>query len=244
MQAVPINSSPSTPKKEVTPWLHFPSEILQPLPRAIRIKFSLPGQGSWCFWLGPGWTPCTFSAVRLLCMYQYKVAFPASAVPLDQTPFLSFFIFPMCKPNHFPHVKICPASCFLRDKTKTSVWYGGFAYIRVPAYFSNQSSSYAHIFDITFRHIQLLRVPEAQHERKFSPNHGIYFQCQLLKSGPWISFILHPFLELQFFSHDWLHSFSRRTKSVLRTVPGNRVLSKYSWMGSPLTSPHSLRKPQ
>ena len=102
-------------------------------------------------------------------MYQYKVAFPASDVPLDQTPFLSFLIFPMCKPNHFPHVKLCPASCFLRDKTKTSVWYGGFAYIRVPAYFSNQSSSYAHIFDITFRHIQLLRVPEAQHERKFSP---------------------------------------------------------------------------
>ena len=33
----------------------------------------------------------------------------------------------------------------------------------------NQSSSYAHISDITFRHIQLLRVPEAQRERKFSP---------------------------------------------------------------------------
>ena len=139
---------------------------------------------------------CTFSAVRLLCMYQHKAAYPASAVPLAQTPFLSVLTFPMCKPNHFLNAKLCPASCFLRDKTKTSIWYRGFAHIRVPAYFSNQSSSYAHIFDITFRHIQLLRVPEAQCERKFSPNHCIYFQCQLLKSGPWISFILYPFLEL------------------------------------------------
>jgi len=196
MQAVPINSSPSTPKKEVALWLHFPPEILQPLPKAIRIKFGPLGQDTWCFWFGPGWTHCTFSAVRLLCMYQHKAAYPASAAPLAQTPFLSVLTFPMCKPNHFLNAKLCPASCFLRDKTQTSVWYGGFAHIRVPAYFSNQSSSYAHIFDITFRHIQLLQVPKAQCERKLSPNHCIYFQCQLLKTGPWISFILYPFLEL------------------------------------------------